>query len=110
MTLNQYQEAAQRTSNTTTSHDKILNGLLGLFGEGGECADIYKKFLYQGHPLDKNHIKKELGDVLWYISETASGLGCTLDEIGQMNIDKLKARYPFKFDPEKSMHRAEGDL
>lgn len=110
MTLNQYQEAAQRTSSTTTSQDKILNGLLGIFGEGGECSDIYKKYLYQGHPPEKEHMKKELGDVMWYVAELATGLGMTLDEIAQMNIDKLQVRYPVKFDPQKSMHRADGDV
>ena len=107
MTLNEYQALAQRTSNTCTPSDKIENGLLGLFGEGGECADIYKKYMYQGHEFDDKHLAKELGDVLWYVAEIASGLGMPLEYIASMNIEKLKNRYPEGFDPEKSIHRNE---
>ena len=110
MTLNEYQTAAQRTSAHEDALWKLENGLLGLFGEGGECADILKKALFQGHALDKEHMAKELGDVMWYVAEVASGLGMNLEEIAQMNIDKLKARYPDGFDPEKSIHRAVGDV
>ena len=110
MTLNEYQTAAQRTSTHEDTLWKLENGLLGLFGEGGECADILKKALFQGHAFDKEHMAKELGDVMWYVAEVASGLGMTLEEIAQMNIDKLKARYPDGFDPEKSIHRAVGDV
>ena len=110
MTLNEYQLAAQRTSNTHTLSAKIENGLLGLFGEGGECADMYKKHIFQQHDLDFTHMAKELGDVLWYVAEIASGMRMTLDEIAQMNIDKLLARYPDGFDPERSQHRAAGDV
>lgn len=53
---------------------------------------------------------RELGDVLWYVAELASGLGMTLDVVAQMNIDKLKARYPEGFEAEKSLHRREGDV
>ena len=105
MTLNEYQAHAQRTSNTRTPSDKIENGLLGLFGEGGECADIVKKYYYQGHELDRNHLAKELGDVLWYVAELAAGLDMPLEYIASMNIEKLKKRYPDGFDPEKSIHR-----
>lgn len=110
MTLNEYQLAAQRTSNTYTLSSKIENGLLGLFGEGGECADIFKKYLFQGHDFDAEHMAKELGDILWYVAEVASGLGMTLDKVAQMNIDKLLARYPDGFDREKSLHREAGDV
>lgn len=110
MTLNEYQQLAQRTSAHEESLWKLENGLLGLFGEGGECADILKKTLFQGHAFDKEHMAKELGDVLWYVAETASGLGMTMDEIAQKNIDKLNARYPDGFDAERSMNRVEGDI
>lgn len=110
MTLNEYQDAAQRTSTHEDTLWKLENGLLGLFGEGGECADILKKALFQGHAFDKEHMAKELGDVMWYVAEVASGLGMTLEEIAQKNIDKLKARYPDGFDPERSLHRAVGDV
>ena len=110
MTLNEYQLAAQRTSNTHTLTGKLENGLLGLFGEGGEMADLFKKNQFQGHDLDFTHMAKELGDVLWYVAEIATGLQMTLDEIAQMNIDKLRARYPDGFDPDRSLHRSAGDV
>lgn len=109
MTLDEYQKAAQRTSNTHTLTGKVENGLYGLAGEVGELHDHYKKYLFQQHEFDKEHMKKELGDVLWYVAELACGLGCTLHEIAQMNIDKLKARYPDGFEADKSLHRQEGD-
>lgn len=110
MTLNEYQQAAQRTSNTHTFTQKIENGILGLFGEGGEFADLYKKFRFQGHDYDREHMAKELGDVLWYVAEIATGLCMTLDEIAALNIEKLKARYPEGFDPARSQHRVAGDV
>ena len=110
MDLNEYQALAQRTSNTKTRSDKIENGLLGLFGEGGECADIFKKCMFQGHEFDRDHMLKEAGDILWYIAELVSGLGTTLELVARMNINKLKARYPEGFDPDKSMNRQEGDI
>lgn len=109
MELNEYQRLAQRTSNAVTRFVKIENGLLGLFGEGGECADIFKKFMFQGHGLEREQMVRELGDVLWYVAEVAAGLEVSLEYVAQHNIDKLKARYPEGFDPEKSMHRQEGD-
>lgn len=110
MTMNEYQQLAQRTSNTHAPSAKVGNGLLGLCGEVGECADLWKKAIYQGHEFDRLHCAKELGDVLWYVAELAVGLGYTLEDVAQMNIDKLKARYPDGFDPEKSQHRKEGDV
>lgn len=109
MLLMEYQEAAQRTSNTHTSDAKIENGLFGLAGEVGELCDLWKKHRFQGHGFDRGHMISELGDVLWYVVELACGLGVSLDVVAHTNIIKLKARYPEGFSPEKSMHRAEGD-
>lgn len=109
MTLNEYQKAAQRTSNTHMSSTKIENALLGLAGEVGELADHYKKYAFQGHEYNAQHMMREAGDVLWYLAELASGLGIPLDIIAEANIAKLKARYPDGFDPDKSMHRKAGD-
>ncbi len=111
MTINEYQEQAMRTSNQKLSTmEHIINGALGLAGESGEVADLVKKWTMQGHTIDPNHLMKELGDVCWYIAETATAIGCTMEEIMQANIDKLRERYPTGFDPEKSQHRAKGDV
>lgn len=113
MTPNEYQEACLRTEPTDakiSGTTRIENGLMGLCGEAGEAMDILKKFLFQGHSLDKNHLAKELGDVAWYLAVSADALGYTLEDIFQMNIDKLKARYPDGFDAERSINRDEGDI
>lgn len=106
MNFNEYQEMAQRTSNTNNHFDKIENGVMGLNGEAGECIDIVKKWSYQGHPLDEEQMIEELGDVLWYIAETAEGIGYSMEEIAVNNIEKLKKRYPEGFSEEKSMNRS----
>lgn len=111
MTINEYQGLAMRTSNKDLSkEDHLLNGVLGLCGESGEIADLIKKTRMQGHPMDIEHIAKELGDVCWYIAETATAIGCDLETIMKMNIEKLKKRYPTGFDTERSQHREKGDI
>lgn len=113
MTPNEYQKECLRTEPTDAKISKttrIENGLMGLNGEAGEAIDILKKFLFQGHSLDVTHFAKELGDVAWYLAVSADALGYTLEDIFQMNIDKLKARYPDGFDAERSINRDEGDV
>lgn len=111
MALNEYQRLAQRTSNeehdefSTIYLKKIDNGILGLCGESGECADAWKKTRHQGHKLNRDELIKEAGDVLWYVAELAAGLGVTLEEIATRNIAKLRERYPDGFDAERSIHR-----
>ena len=105
MNMNEYQALAQRTSNTSTMSDKLENALLGLSGEVGELCDHYKKYMYQGHDIDYDHMAEEAGDVLWYMAELADALGTTLEDIARRNIDKLRNRYPEGFDPERSRHR-----
>ena len=106
LTAAEYQVAAMRTSNDKlTIRDHVLNGALGLFGEGGEVADLIKKAYMQGHPLDKAHIAEELGDVCWYVAEMATALGCSVEEIMRGNIDKLRRRYPDGFDAGRSINR-----
>lgn len=95
MTPNEYQKEALRTaSGMSKEYPRILNGLMGLNGETGECIDILKKHLYQGHAFDSEHMAKELGDVAWYLAISAEAIGYDLETIFQMNIDKLRARYP----------------
>ena len=108
--INEYQLLAMRTSGNLSQADHLLNGALGLTGESGEVADLVKKCFMQGHDLDLVHVAKELGDICWYIAETATAIGYDLETIMQMNIDKLKKRYPEGFDSERSQHREKGDI
>lgn len=111
MTPNEYQIAAMRTSGKTIlPADHLINGALGLAGESGEVSDIVKKVMFQGHKLDKEHLAKELGDICWYIAETATAIGYDLETIMQMNIDKLMKRYPDGFSADRSQNREDGDL
>lgn len=107
MDMNEYQSLAQRTASTNNITGKIMNGCMGLNGEAGECIDIVKKYMYQGHELDRNALIEECGDVLWYLAEVAAGLGMSLSDIAEQNINKLKKRYPEGFDAERSVNRAE---
>lgn len=105
--FNDYQTLAQRTSGTLTSMDRVLNGVMGLNGEAGECIDHVKKAMFQGHAMSADKLVDELGDVLWYIAQTATGLGIDMQEIAEHNIAKLRARYPKGFDSERSINREE---
>lgn len=108
MTANEYQRLAMTTLNPELSKkDVLINGVMGLCGESGEAIDIVKKHLHQGHELDKEKLIKELGDIAWYLAETAYALDVELDEVFEKNIAKLKARYPEGFDTEKSIHRTD---
>lgn len=70
----------------------IFNACLGLSGEVGELNDMIKKWIFHEKPFDEEHAKKELGDVMWYVAMMCESFGWDLDEILQMNVDKLKAR------------------
>ena len=106
MTINEYQKLALRTLNPELSEkDVLINGVMGLCGESGEAIDLVKKHLAQGHPLDAEKLAKELGDIAWYLAETAHAIGYSLEDILRMNIDKLAARYPEGFSPDRSMNR-----
>ena len=106
MTLNEYMELAQRTSNQAL-HKKghLFNGVLGLAGEAGECADLVKKHCYQDARPIHDALIDELGDVMWYVAETAGALGVSLEEVAARNVEKLKKRYPGGFEAERSLHR-----
>ena len=106
MTINEYQKLAMTTLNPALDRkDVLINGVMGLCGESGEAIDIVKKWLAQGHELDREKLAKELGDIAWYLAETAWALDIPLEEILQANIDKLKKRYPQGFDSNRSIHR-----
>lgn len=113
MTLNQYQTEAMRTASCMTAasdENLMLNGAMGLNGEAGEVIDILKKHMFQGHDLDKYHVAKECGDCLWYLAILAKGAGYTLDEIAEMNKEKLRKRYPDGFEAGRSLHRSIEDI
>lgn len=111
MQINEYQKEALRTeSDSPMYYPRILQGLMGLCGEAGEALDILKKHLFQGHDLDLEHVAKELGDVAWYLAVSADAIGYDLEEILQMNVDKLRARYPDGFDAGLSRNRKTGDI
>lgn len=110
MHLNYYQSLAARTINPEHSNkEMLLHALHGLSAEVGEVHGLFQKLL-QGHPLEDDHYKKELGDCLWMLAEACTACGFTLEEIAQKNIDKLKARYPDGFKAENSLNRKEGDI
>ena len=89
--------------------DVLINSVMGLCGESGEAIDIVKKWLAQGHELDRDHLAKELGDIAWYLAEAAYALGIPLEDILQANIEKLKRRYPEGFSKERSLSRVSED-
>ena len=80
---------------------------LGIAGESGECADIIKKHIGHGHPLNVEKLKLELGDVLWYVAALAHLIDMPLSEIAQANLDKLRKRYPNGFSTEASIARVD---
>ena len=108
MTVNEYQRLAMTTLNPALDKkDVLINGVMGLCGESGEAIDIVKKWLAQGHELDKEKLAKELGDIAWYLAETATALDLKLEDVFEANIQKLKKRYPEEFDTQRSIHRVE---
>ena len=111
MTPNEYQKLAMRTCNLLHSplDDMACHAVFGLTSEAGEVAGLFQK-RYQGHELDEEHLMKEIGDCLWMIAELCTAYGFSLEDVMQLNIDKLRARYPNGFDTEKSLHRADGDV
>ena len=93
---------------------RLLTAALGLTAESGEFTEVVKKIILQGKPYNEEnvfHMKRELGDICWYIAQACMSLDTTFDELIEMNVDKLKARYPGgEFDVHKSENRKEGDL
>ena len=106
LTINEYQKRAMRTSRSDMSQEEhVLNAMLGLAGEAGECCDLVKKHNYQDGRNIYNDLIDELGDVLWYVAEAANALDITLESVALHNINKLKKRYPYGFDVDKSLNR-----
>ncbi|MGN7478988.1 nucleoside triphosphate pyrophosphohydrolase family protein [Solibacillus silvestris] len=106
MKLNEYQELAKRTANHNQDF-ALANWGLGLTGEAGEVGDLIKKAVFHDHVIDQVEIKKELGDVLWYLAQIATSAGLSLEEVATENIEKLKRRYPDGFSTEASINRVD---
>ena len=104
-----YQRAALRTAqaDVLSPDELLLNGVMGLCGEAGECIDLVKKARFQGHELDRDKLMKELGDVAWYLAVASKAAGFKLSEVFEENVKKLKERYPDGFDKARSIHRNE---
>lgn len=107
MNMNMYQQMSARTAN---KHEgELANYALGIAGEAGEVADLIKKVVFHGHEMDKEKVKKELGDVMWYLSQIARLAGLTLEEVATANIEKLYKRYPNGFSSEASINRLDSE-
>lgn len=100
------------TGELNLDHDKVrlLHTVLGIATEAGEVVDVLKKEIFYHREFDKEHFLKELGDVLWYVAMAADILGVKLEDVMNMNIAKLRARYPEKFSCELANNRKEGDI
>ena len=98
----------------TSEMHRLLTAAVGMSAEGGEFLEIVKKMIFQGKPYNEEnvfHLKRELGDICWYIAQACMALDTTFDEIIEMNVEKLQARYPGgSFDVHKSENRKQGDV
>ena len=93
---------------------RLITAALGMGAESGEFTEVVKKIVFQGKPVNEEnifHMKRELGDIMWYVAQACMSLDTTIDEIIEMNVEKLQARYPGgSFDVHHSENRAEGDV
>lgn len=106
MEFDVFEEAMKRTASTIEfSNEALCGGALGIAGEAGEVADYIKKVVYHGHELSREKLAEELGDVLWYVSYLSSIAGFSLRDVAEMNINKLRKRYPDGWEKEKSINR-----
>ena len=108
------QRIADINTNTTINPSLLLTAAMGLAAETGEFTEIPKKIVFQGKPVNEEnifHMKRELGDIMWYWMNSCSALGIDPNDVIAENVNKLKKRYPGgEFDPYYSENRKEGDL
>lgn len=106
MQLREYQEKSKRTMNMDLEKREALSNMIfGITGETGEVVDLFKKHLFQGHDLDIQHLKEELGDVMFYMVNLCNLIGVQMEDVIEGNYNKLLKRYPEGFDVEKSINR-----
>jgi NTP pyrophosphatase (non-canonical NTP hydrolase) len=110
MTAEEYQAEVNRTMTLTDRDETILMCGLGVPDEAGEVAGAIKKWYFQGHALDSEHLKEEIGDVTWYLTVLATALGFNLSDIFEANRDKLRKRYPNGFSTAASLARADVEV
>lgn len=109
MDIAEYTKEVHRTCDLQDRRELFTLTALGLAGEAGEVVDSLKKVLYHGHELDVTALRKEVGDLLWYLVLLCDTAGFTLDEAMQANVEKLRQRYPHGFDPQRSQNRTDED-
>lgn len=131
MNANEYQKLAMRTDDGRST-ERILNKIgtsgetkvgdaninigllleasLGLSGETGETLDIIKKWIFHEKEIDIAHLRKEVGDICWYIAAMCKAIDIDLETVMQMNVDKLLARYPDGFNTNRANNREENDI
>lgn len=101
-------------NNQGSNIHRLLTGAVGMSAEAGEFTEIVKKIIFQGKPFNEDnifHMKRELSDIMFYVQSACLALNTSIDEIIDMNVEKLEARYPGgKFTIEHSENRKEGDL
>jgi len=94
--------------------ERLLTASVGMCAEAGEFTEVVKKIVFQGKPVTEEnifHLKRELGDIMWYVAQACMALDITFDEILEMNVEKLSARYPEgTFDVHFSENRKQGDV
>lgn len=106
MNINEYQQLAMKTTNTDLSpQQQLIIASMGLCGESGELIDHIKKHIGHNHPLDKEYLVKEMGDIAWYLALMAETLDVSLETVLRKNIEKLEARYPNGFSTTASLER-----
>lgn len=104
--LDEYQmQAARPAMQLSDEHQKLLHGAMGVASEAGEIAEAIKHHVFHGHELDEGNLKKELGDMLWYVSYICTVRGWLLSDIASRNITKLMRRYPQGFSSQASVER-----
>lgn len=95
--INEYQAAAMRTAKRMNEDADLMHAALGLAGEAGEFADCAKKYLVYARPFDRENAIEEVGDILWFCALACSTLGIDMATVARRNIDKLRVRYPEKY-------------
>lgn len=106
MTFEEYQQEMKRTaSKFEITNENLCLGAMGIVGEAGEVADYIKKVVFHSHELSREKIAEELGDVMWYLAYLSEVIGYSLNEIAEINSNKLRKRYPDGWDEKRSINR-----